>query len=284
MKLRLNAPADPRWYQIAVLGGLLSWGVFVLHFDVTPARIAAVFAAALATQAVCGRIVGVRFDWKSPAITALSLALLLRADSAWPLALAAAIAIGAKFTLRIRGRHVFNPANLGIVVIVLLTDAAWTSPGQWGAATAAALVMAIAGLIVATRAARADVPLIFLATYAGLLFGRALWLGDPMAIPTHQLQNGAILLFAFHMISDPKTTPDRLGARIAFVAATALLAFVLRFNFFVTDGLFYALALTCLARPFIAFAYAAARRIKGFAHPASQIVPATDALQRSPSS
>ena len=47
-----------------------------------------------------------------------------------------------------------------------------------------------------------------------LLFGRAYWLGDPLAIPVHQLQNGALLVFAFFMISDPKTTPDTGFGRV----------------------------------------------------------------------
>ena len=57
--------------------------------------------------------------------------------------------------------------------------------------------------------------------YGLLLIGRALWLGDPLSIPLHQLQNGALLIFAFFMISDPKTTPNtarwpnRFGALVA---------------------------------------------------------------------
>ena len=42
-----------------------------------------------------------------------------------------------------------------------------------------------------------------------LVFGRSLWLGEPMSIPLHRLQNGALLLFTFFMISDPRTTPIR---------------------------------------------------------------------------
>ena len=42
-----------------------------------------------------------------------------------------------------------------------------------------------------------------------LLLARAFWLGDPLAIPLHQMQSGSLLIFAFFMISDPRTTPDR---------------------------------------------------------------------------
>lgn len=195
----------------------------------------------------------VRFEARSALITALSLTLLLRADSVWPLMMAAAIAIGSKFALRIRGKHIFNPANIGIVAAVLITNAAWTTPGQWGSAVWLAAIIAGAGAFVAYRAARIDVPPVFLGVYAALLFARALWLGDPLAIPILRLENGALILFAFFMISDPKTTPDGAPARAAFAAATALVAYVLQYHFYLSDGLFFALAGMCVIRPLLEF-------------------------------
>jgi enediyne biosynthesis protein E5 len=96
---------------------------------------------------------------------------------------------------------------------------------------------------VVTRAARADVTLVFLACYIGLVFARALWLGDPMEIPVKQMRSGALLLFAFFMISDPKTTPDSRMGRVIFAAAVAALAFLLQFGLYVPQGIIYALAL-----------------------------------------
>jgi len=43
------------------------------------------------------------------------------------------------------------------------------------------------------KAKRWDVSLSLLGFYAALVFGRALWLGDPLAIPVHQMQSGALL-------------------------------------------------------------------------------------------
>jgi len=240
---------DPRIFQIAALSALLAFGWSQRAFEIAPAHFIAIVGAALGVQWLGSLLNAVRFDIRSPLITALSLTLLLRADAAWPLALAAAIAIGSKFALRLNGKHIFNPANAGIVAMVLLTDAAWTTPGQWGTALWLAAVLAGAGFFVSYRAARLDVPLVFLGAYAALLFARAIWLGDPLAIPLLRLENGALILFAFFMISDPKTTPDGARFRAAFAAGTAALAYVLTFHFFVTDGLFYALAIMCLIRP-----------------------------------
>src|SRR5256885_429998 len=72
------------------------------------------------------------------------------------------------------------------------------------------------------RAARDDVTVTFRACYAALLVGRSLWLGEPLAIPLHRLESGALVLFAFFMISDPKTTPDSRAGRVLFAALVAL--------------------------------------------------------------
>jgi Na+-transporting NADH:ubiquinone oxidoreductase subunit NqrB len=240
---------DPRIYQILTLSGLLVFGLSARAFEIDPVHFIAIVATACTAQWMGSLMIATKPDFKSPLITALSLTLLLRADAAWPLMAAAAIAIGSKFMLRLNGKHIFNPANIGIVTIVLVTDAAWTTPGQWGAAVWFAAVLAGVGLFVTYCSARLDVPLIFLAAYAALLFGRALWLGDPLAIPLLRLENGALVLFAFFMISDPKTTPDGALARAGFASGTALLAYVLTFHFFFADGLFYSLAIASVLRP-----------------------------------
>jgi len=144
-------------------------------------------------------------------------------------ALAATLAIGSKFAVRIRGKHVFNPTNLGIVATVFLTGAAWISPGQWGASGFLGFLLACSGMAVVHRALRSDVTFAFLGAYAAILFARALWLGDPLAIPVHQLQSGSLLLFAFFMISDPRTTPDSRAGRLVFGALVAALTAYMQF-------------------------------------------------------
>ncbi len=127
----------------------------------------------------------------------------------------------------------------------------WVSPGQWGNTAFFLLLMGCLGTIVVTRAARADVTFAFLASWAGLLFFRAWALGDPVAIPLHRLQNGALLLFAFFMISDPKTTPDSRWGRVLFGALVALVAYYVQFKLFHTNGLLWSLAACSLLVPLI---------------------------------
>ncbi len=232
-----------------MLSGLLVLGWLARAFEISPSHAIAILVTACAMQWLGSVMIATRPDFKSATITALSLTLLLRADTVWPLIAAAAIAIGSKFTLRLGGKHIFNPANFAIVTMVLMSNAAWTTPGQWGTAIWLAALLAGIGFFITYRAARLDVPIIFMGTYAALLFGRAIWLGDPLAIPLLRLENGALILFAFFMISDPKTTPDGFIARCIFTSGAALLAYILTFHFYLTDGLFFSLAIMTVIRP-----------------------------------
>lgn len=236
--------ADPRCYQVVVLGTLLTWGIFVLDFGIRWQNAATILLTAQAVQWLAGRIVGVpRFDPLSALITSLSLTLLLRTDAAAIAALAAAVAIGSKFLVRVRGKHVFNPANIALVTVTFVADNAWVSSGQWGSAALGAFSLACLGLLVLTRARRAETTFGFLAGFALILFARAAWLGDPLSIPLHQLANGALLIFAFFMISDPRTTPDSAGARVVYGALVAGLAAVIQFGFYTPNGPILALAM-----------------------------------------
>ncbi|HXV59735.1 MAG TPA: RnfABCDGE type electron transport complex subunit D [Vicinamibacteria bacterium] len=237
-----SALQDPRNYQIFTLAFLLLWGLVALDFDIPAATAGVIVLSTLATQCACARIVGLpRFDPKSALISALSLCLLLRTNSIAIAALVAILTIASKFVLRWRGRHVFNPTNFGIAAAMVSTGSAWVSPGQWGSEAYFSFLLACLGGLVLYRAARSDVTYAFIGFYAAIVFGRALWLGDPMAIPLHQLENGAFLLFAFFMISDPKTTPDSRAGRILFALVVALGAGFVHFVLFRTNGLIWSL-------------------------------------------
>src|SRR6058998_2417444 len=243
---------DPRLYQIATLSGLLGYGVSWLDLEVQTRTAVAIIVTALVTQLVCTRLTGRGwFDPRSALISALSLCLLLRTGSLGLAMLTAAVAIASKFTLRVRDKHVFNPTNGALVAMMLATGSVWVSPGQWGSGLVFAFLLASAGGLVVNRAARADVTLAFLASWASLLVARSLWLGEPLAIPLHRLENGALVLFAFFMISDPKTTPDSRAGRLLFAALVALGAYHVQFRLFQTNGLLWSLAVCSLAVPVI---------------------------------
>ena len=266
---------DPRLYQIATLASLLVYGMGWLDFEVSAARVTLLLLTVLATQAVCDRVTGAAVNAKSALISGLSLCLLLRTNRIELAVLAAVIAIGAKFVIRFRGKHLFNPTNGGLVAMLLLTDQVWVSPGQWGSVAFFAFLMACVGGLVVNRAARADVTYAFIVFYAALmvgrsiylgeplaipfhrlesgalLFGRSMYLGEPLAIPLHRIESGGLLLFTFFMISDPKTTPNSRAGRVLFAGLVAFGAWYVQFRLFRTNGLLWSLAAWSIAVPAI---------------------------------
>ena len=245
--------ADPRHGQIATLASLLAYGMARLDFDVTAAQALVTVGTALAVQRAGDAWLGAPWTSgaKSALISALSLCLLLRTDALGWAAVAASIAVGSKFLVRVRGKHVFNPTNLAIAALLVATPDVWVSPGQWGTGASFAFAIACAGLAVTYRSARSDVTLTFIAAYAGLITARSLYLGEPLTIPLHRLESGAFLLFSFFMISDPKTTPDSRAGRVLFALLVALGAAYVHFRLFRPNGFLWALVLASPLVPLI---------------------------------
>ena len=244
---------DARWFQIVALTLLLLYGVIYLHFDISWDRIMGVLAVVVVSQYICTRAFHLPvFDPKSALISGLSLCLLFRSNFMLLAVIAGILAVASKFIVRWRGKHLFNPTNFAIVILFWIApDHVWVSPGQWGAFAFFAFLMVCLGGLVVCRAARADIAIAFLGAYLALLFGRSFWLHDPVSIPWHRVQNGALLLFAFFMISDPKTTPDSRSGRILFGFLVAFGAWYVQFRLFRTNGLLWSLAACSLVVPIL---------------------------------
>ena len=245
-------PLDPRYYQIAVLSGLLLYGLGWLHFDITPGRAVLLLGTALLAQYACTQIWGLpKFDPKSALISGLSLCLLLRTNFVAIAILGAVITIASKFVVRWHGKHLFNPTNFGLVFLMFLGAHVWVSPGQWGNVAYFGFLMACLGGLVVNRAARSDVTYAFLISFAALQFGRAAWTLQRWQVPLHRLESGALLLFAFFMISDPKTTPNSRAGRILFACLVTALAGFIQFGLYRTNGILWSLAIMSMSVPLI---------------------------------
>ena len=243
--------ADARHWQIAALGTLVLYSFIYLDFGAKPLFTAVALATVLATQWACSRLWRRPFEWRSGLITGLSLSLLLRTGDPLIVMLAAVLAIASKFVIQLHGKHLFNPAAFGIVFVLLATHGAWVSPGQWGASIWMAALIFLLGGAVLTHAPRLDTALAFLAAHFALLLARATWLGDPLAIPLHQMMTGSLLIFAFFMVTDPRTTPDSRLGRILFAILIAALCHWLAFYRQVRPALYFGLMAMSLLVPVI---------------------------------
>ena len=243
---------DPRGYQIAVLSGLLSYGVWSLDLGISGGRVVLLLAVCLATQYACTRLWKLeRYDPRSALISGLSLCLLLRTSDPLLAVVGGVVAVSSKFLIRVDGRHLVNPTNFGLVVMMLATDRVWVSPGQWGSVAVFGFLLACVGVLVVNRAARSDVTYAFLGCFTAIVVGRTVWLGDPLAIAMHTLQSGGLVLFAFFMISDPKTTPDSRAGRVLFALLVSLGAAYVQFLLHRPNGVLWSLVLCSMTVPLI---------------------------------
>lgn len=242
--------SDPRCWQILSLMSLSSLQIFASDFGTSAFILMLSVLSCLGVQLLWTRAVWASLP--SAIVTGLSLSLLLRTEFLWLYPVAALLAISSKFTLKYNGKHLFNPANIAIVLLlVTVPEWVWISPGQWGnTAWLMGLTVALAGLVL-SRAGRIDIALAFIGAWFILLLGRAMWLGDPLSIPMHQMLSGALLIFTFFMITDPRSTPNHRAGRLIFAGIVALIGFTLQFGLHIREGLFYALALACLTTPIL---------------------------------
>ncbi|ERN41435.1 Na+-transporting NADH:ubiquinone oxidoreductase, subunit NqrB [Rubidibacter lacunae KORDI 51-2] len=248
---------DVRDAQIVILSLFLFLGVGNRDWTIRPDLVVVIVISCLVTQWLAAvllpwcralpRTYGpdlgalMTLPWRSAAITSLGLCLLLRTNHVPTAILAACLAIASKFAFRNHGKHFFNPANFGIVVALLLTSDAWVSPGQWGTDWWYGLLFVGAAGVVLGKVGRWDTSVAFLGTFAGLELARAQWLGYDWHVWTHQLGSGSLLLFAFFMLTDPRSIPDARVGRLAWAASIAGLTYVLQHWFFVAAAPFWAL-------------------------------------------
>ncbi len=249
---------DARYFQLLFQSVFLSYGIFYLHWHADWWLYATYFGTSILTQILFEYFLGkkdisyskrIRFSFPSVLISSFGLSLLLKTNAIEVAMFAAFISIAAKFLIRIKGKHIFNPSALGIVAAIGLTNNAWFSPGQWGSGTVLLFGIGCLGCIVVTKVQKLDTSLAFLGTFASLLFIRQIiFLGWPLDFFVQSISTGSLLLFSFFMITDPKTIPNNKWARIVWCMLVASVAFYLTTFKFINGAPIYVLV---LAQPLV---------------------------------
>lgn len=200
--------------------------------------------ASLLTELILGRIfVGKWPILASAYISGISVGILVRSPAYWPYVVCAIVSIMSKYVLRVNGRHIWNPSNFSISVLLFLAPETVAALSiQWGNYLLPMLVIWILGSIIIARLHRFHITGTYVACFIVFAFLRSYITGSPWQSEIAPLTGPMYQLFIFFMITDPKTTVRSKFWQCIVVAMVALVEMILRLSH-VVYAPFYALFL-----------------------------------------
>jgi Na+-transporting NADH:ubiquinone oxidoreductase subunit NqrB len=176
-------------------------------------------------------------------ISGISVGILVRSPAVWPYLVCAVVSIMSKYVLRVNDRHIWNPSNFGISVLVFLApETVATLSIQWGNYLLPMIVIWILGSIIIARLKRFHITGTYVACFIAFALLRSFITGNPWQSEVAPLTGPMYQLFIFFMITDPKTTVKSRKWQCIVVAIVAFVEMILRLEQ-VVYAPFYALFL-----------------------------------------
>jgi Na+-translocating ferredoxin:NAD+ oxidoreductase RnfD subunit len=234
-----NRYLAPMFITCILIVGHLSFGILESYKKTGMA-----IAASLLTELVLGRMFTGKWpNLASAYITGISVGILVRSPAFWPYAVCAVVSIMSKHVLRVKGRHIWNPSNFGISVLLFLAPETVASLSiQWGNYLLPMVVIWVLGSIIIWRVRRFHITGTYVACFIVFAFLRSYITGSPWQSEIAPLTGPMYQLFIFFMITDPKTTVRSKFWQCVVVALVALVEMILRLSQ-VVYAPFYALFL-----------------------------------------
>jgi hypothetical protein len=218
-----RVPIDRRYLAPLLITSVLLVGQFTFGFLESWSRTFLAIATAMSVELLVVRaLYGSWPHLASAYVSGISVGILVRSPAFWPYALCSAISIISKYVLRVRGRHLWNPTNFGVVMmLVLAADTVAGLSVQWGNNLLPMVIVWIFGSVILWTVDRLHITLTYVVSF--LLFAalRAWITGHPVLSEISPITGPMYQLFIFFMITDPKTTvgPKWAQALVAFLIA-----------------------------------------------------------------
>ncbi len=216
----------PILITLILLGGQLSFGLLESY-----PKTALAIVTAILLELVLGRMFAGKWPHLASAyISGISVGILVRSPAVWPFALCSAISITSKYVLRVGDRHIWNPSNFGICVLLFLAPSVVASLSiQWGNNVWPMLVIWLLGSVIIYRLRRFHITLTYVISFVALSFVRSYFTGHAFAAEVAPITGPMYQLFIFFMITDPKTTVrSSKAAQMGVAFAVALVEMILR--------------------------------------------------------
>lgn len=242
---------DLRYLQILFLASFLAYGINYLAWDISIEKIGMIVAIGLLTQGLFCLAFKIPVNaLKSAMITVLGISIVLQSNYLFIYGMAGFFAVASKYIFRFNNKHFFNPANFGVVFIILFTGVAWISPAKWGQSANLIFIVGSMALLILTNLRKIDLAISFIVFFFGFDF---LWniayKGWDFDFFLHNISSGSMVLFTFFMITDPSSTPNSRIARIIWVFMISCIAFYLQSFMYVKGAPLYALFIMSMTVP-----------------------------------
>ena len=234
-----NRYLPPLFITLILIAGNLSFGLLESF-----SRTALAIATSMAFEIVLSLLVYRRVpNLASAYITGISVGILIRSPEFWPYALCSAIAITSKYAIRWKGRHLWNPSNLAISLMLLIVpEYVATLSIQWGNSVWPMVIVWILGALIVYRVHRLHITATYVVSFIVLSYIRTVFTGHPFLAEVAPITGPMYQLFIFFMITDPKTTVKPKWAQCLVVFFVAVVEMILRLAQNV-DAPYYALAI-----------------------------------------
>jgi enediyne biosynthesis protein E5 len=214
---------DKRYLAPVLVTMVLIAGQVSFGFLESWSRTMLAILAAVAVELLLGRVfVGHWPHLASAYVTGISVGILVRSPEYWPYALCSAISITSKYLIRVEGRHIFNPSNLGMVaMLVLASDTVAGLSVQWGNNMLPLVVVWGFGAAIIASLGRFHITFTYVASFVVFSVVRSWATGHPWLSEVAPITGPMYQLFIFFMITDPKTTvrPKWGQSLVAFLVA-----------------------------------------------------------------
>ena len=196
------------------------------------ARTAFAIVTALVVELVVGRLFWGQWPHLASAyVSGISVGILVRSPAMWPYALGSTLSITSKYVLRLKGRHLWNPSNFGICVMLLLaSDAVASLSIQWGNYLPPMLIVWTLGSLIIWQAKRFHICATYVMSFLLFAYVRSWITGHPFLAEVAPITGPMYQLFIFFMITDPKTTVRTKWGQCVVAFLVALAEMILRLN------------------------------------------------------
>ena len=169
----------------------------------------------------------------TPIIIALAVNILLKTDQLWLYFVIITIATLSKIVfLDPKGKHIFNPAAFGVVFSLLFLNVFSTSNlNLFNGSMEISLAFVVVGLIVSTIAKMWQVSVLWVILFFSVNMIESTYTGIYWKLLVLITLNPSFIIFTFHMITDPVTTPNKNKKEmLIFILLLAIFESLFRIN------------------------------------------------------